>query len=184
MHPLPHQHPEFQRLELASGVIEYRVGNWTVAKDGSGNLMTNSSLSKVDLVFVAAILLTARLFALKVVYEFWAVVLAIFIYSKSQRILWESLIVVQSHGFQLETWRGFPNIPLWSSRRFLPLSDFQGILINEGFYGWETRYYLVLAYGTEATGTRLHVVFENILPRLPVLVEIYRELQPSERPSV
>ena len=58
----------------------------------------------------------------------------------------ESLLVFPTLGIQLETHRGHPLIPrsLFTTRRFVPLSALQDVVIHEGLRGWNVRFYLAL----------------------------------------
>lgn len=62
----------------------------------------------------------------------------------------ESILSLSPHGLQLEAHRGIPptpitrSIPLFTSRRFIPLPSINDIIINEALYGWNVRYYLAV----------------------------------------
>jgi len=99
--------------------------------------------------------------------------LALLAYQKATQVLWESVIVLPSYGIQLETHRGLPSVPLFVSRKFIPLTDVKDILINEGLRRWDVRYYLTVFYCPQPAVQRLAVAYENMLPRFPVLIEVY-----------
>ncbi len=103
----------------------------------------------------------------------------------------ESVLVLPPYGVQLETHRGLPSLPLFVSRRFIPLTEVQEVLINEGLRRWDLRYYLAVLYSPRQGEQRLAVAYEvesilfiylpdarsllcqNILPRFPVLNRVY-----------
>ncbi|KAI0780755.1 GPI-GlcNAc transferase complex, PIG-H component-domain-containing protein [Trametes elegans] len=93
------------------------------------------------------------------------------------QILWESVIVLPSLGLQFETHRGFAGVPLSTTRRFIPWTSLEDFLINEGIRGWNIRYYLVAITRTQQGALKLEVAFENILPRFPILLEVYHAVQ-------
>ena len=146
----------------------------------------------------------------------------------------ESIISLPPHGVQLETHRGLPSTPLtppiilFINRQFIPLPSIKDIIIHEGLYGWNVRYYLAVicttsAGGTGGTGTNeeerrriaTRVVFEvhthdcltpnessltsfsfsfssflvvglvpqNILPKFPILKEVYLKLRKDLLPN-
>lgn len=107
----------------------------------------------------------------------------------------ESVIALPQCGIQLETHRGLPSIPLFVQRRFIPVTYLKDIFINEALRRWNVRYYLTalvhrpdgsyelavafevkirvacLQYETE------HALYQNLLPRLPVLLEVFRDVR-------
>lgn len=72
----------------------------------------------------------------------------------------ESIIVIPPHGVQLETRFGFQTFTINVTRRFIPLSTLRDVVINEGLYGWNVRYYLVAIVQDRSGATSLAVVFE------------------------
>ena len=107
----------------------------------------------------------------------------------------ESVLAIPPHGIQLETHRGLPSYPLFASRQFIPSDRLRNFVINEGLRGWDVRYYLVAMQEVQSDVLELNVAFEvcnlahfmfmffpkldytilqNLLPRFPVLIEIYR----------
>lgn len=74
------------------------------------------------------------------------------------RICQESIVVFPSHGIQLETHRGFRRMP-FKTRQFIPRTVIRDVIINEGLYGWNVRYYLAIM--TEDKGHQeIRVAFE------------------------
>ncbi|ETW85990.1 hypothetical protein HETIRDRAFT_122293 [Heterobasidion irregulare TC 32-1] len=89
------------------------------------------------------------------------------------QILWESILVIPPHGIQFETHRGFPPYPLFASRSFIPLIILQNFVINEGLRRWDVRFYLAAIKKASSGAMSMEVAYENILPRFPVLIEVY-----------
>jgi len=58
----------------------------------------------------------------------------------------------------------------------IPASTISGVIINEGLYGWNVRYYLAVLTKVGETQS-LHVLYENQLPRMPILRDVYHNLQ-------
>jgi len=103
----------------------------------------------------------------------------------------ESVLVLPPYGVQLETHRGLPSLPLFVSKRFIPLTEVQDVLINEGIRRWDVRYYLAVLYSPHQGEQHLAVAYEvelklfiylldarsllcqNILPRFHVLNRVY-----------
>lgn len=76
----------------------------------------------------------------------------------------ESVQIIAFYGIQLETARGiripfFPPVSLMSRKRFIALPYIRDIVINEGLWGWNVRYYLCVIKDTQKDLT-LEVVFE------------------------
>lgn len=71
----------------------------------------------------------------------------------------ETVLVIPPHGIQLETYRGFPKWPIFISRRFIPLTALQDVIINEGLWGWNVRHYLAAVKEHSAAAYSLDVVF-------------------------
>ncbi|OSD08683.1 hypothetical protein PYCCODRAFT_1380454 [Trametes coccinea BRFM310] len=104
-----------------------------------------------------------------------------YLYRRTNRILWESVVVFPSLGLQFETHRGLSGFSLSSTRIFIPWSSLEDFLIHEGLRGWNVRYYLVAVTRTQQGSLKLEVPFENILPRFPILLEVYRGVQEAMR---
>ncbi|KAI0831489.1 hypothetical protein BC628DRAFT_1510889 [Trametes gibbosa] len=107
----------------------------------------------------------------------FAVLLLFVVYSRLMRIVWESVVVLPSLGIQLETHRGPAGYPLFATRKFIPWSTLEDFLINEGIRGWDIRYYLMAMNRTPQSTLKLDVAFEHLLPRFPILMEVYRGVQ-------
>ncbi|KAI0062332.1 hypothetical protein BV25DRAFT_1885654 [Artomyces pyxidatus] len=174
--PLSDTNPELVVLEAPNLCREYRVENWHLSRDGSGKVIQGSNfLAWTDAVFVALASLVWSWAKSHAAYFVCIVILfALLIYLKCTQVLWESVLVIPPHGIQLETHRGFPSYPLFASRSFIPLTELQDFVINEGLRGWDVRYYLAALYKPSAGVLRVKVAYENILPHSPVLKEIYR----------
>ncbi|KAF9818946.1 hypothetical protein IEO21_02484 [Rhodonia placenta] len=65
-------------------------------------------------------------------------------------------------------------MPLFAHRRFVPLASLQDFIINEGLWGWNVRYYLAAIHYSQQDTLSLRVAYENLLPRFPVILEVYR----------
>jgi len=98
------------------------------------------------------------------------------LFCKCRAILWESVVVYPPNGIQFETHRGLSCLPLFSSRRFIPNIFIRDVIINEGLRRWSVSYYLALIVD-DGDGLRLLVAYENVLPRFPVLLEVYKGLR-------
>ena len=107
----------------------------------------------------------------------------------------ENVIVLPSKDLQLEVHRGLPGLPISIERRVIPVSTISAVIINEGLHGWNVRYYLAVLAKVGETES-LHVLYEvrppfppsaststevlftqNQLPRMPVLRDVYHNLQ-------
>ena len=104
--------------------------------------------------------------------------LGLLVYRKVTQVLWganysemtptnlidasplESVLVLPSYGIQLETHRGLPSLPLFVSRRFIPLTKVRDVLINEGLRRWDVRYYLAIHYYPRRGEQRLEVAYQ------------------------
>lgn len=69
-------------------------------------------------------------------------------------------MVLPSLGLQLETQRGLPSVPLFTSRKFIPLTALRDFVINEGLHGWSVRYYLAAMQESPNGGITIDVPFE------------------------
>lgn len=72
----------------------------------------------------------------------------------------ESVLVLPPYGVQLETHRGLPSMPLFASRRFIPLTEVQDVVINEGLRRWDVRYYLAVLHTPRQGEQYLAVAYE------------------------
>ncbi|KAF9453244.1 hypothetical protein P691DRAFT_658988 [Macrolepiota fuliginosa MF-IS2] len=161
--PLP-SHPEFSVIDYP-GYREYRVENFYIARDGSGRVVKRTS----GLTWYWILIPT---FGLRW-FTIWALVTVALLYGKCTQILAETILVIPSHGIQLETTRGIANWPFIVSRHFIPLTALQDVIINEGLRRWNVRFYLAAVKEGPGTEYSLDVLFENTLPRMPILLEVY-----------
>ena len=69
------------------------------------------------------------------------------------------MIVLPSKDLQLEVHRGLPGRPMFVERRVIPASTISAVIINEGLYGWNVRYYLAVLTKVDETQS-LHVLYE------------------------
>ena len=69
-------------------------------------------------------------------------------------------MVLHSLGLQLETQTGLYSVPLYTSRRFIPLATLQDFIINEGLRGWSVRYYLAVITESQNGDITIDVPFE------------------------
>lgn len=72
----------------------------------------------------------------------------------------ESVIVIPTHGIQLETHRGLPGLRLSSSRRFIELAALEDVVIHEGLRGWDVRFYLTTIKLAASSAFSLEVAYE------------------------
>ena len=82
-------------------------------------------------------------------------------------------MVLHTLGLQLETQRGLPSVPLFLSRRFIPLATLQDFVINEGLHGWSVRYYLAVVQESRNGDITIDVPFEVSCILAPVVPEQY-----------
>ncbi|KAH9901104.1 hypothetical protein C8Q73DRAFT_676765, partial [Cubamyces lactineus] len=173
--PIPDE-PELSVIQHP-GWIEYRVDATTPSSKGRG-----ARISAVD----ALVILACAISWNTMVSTRWHVIgaalaLLVYIHHRTTQVLWESVVIIPSLGLQLETHRGFAGISLSASQRFVPWSSLEDFLINEGIRGWNIRYYLVAISRTQQGALKLDVAFENILPKFPVLLEVYHGVQDALR---
>ena len=115
-------------------------------------------------------------------------------YLKLREEYLESVIALPPHGLQLETHYSFLSVPIFVSRRFVPLVMLQDVVINEGLSGWNVRYYLMTIKRERNDSLSIDVAFQvsahvqsraclrpsfaqRILPKLPILKEVYQGVQ-------
>jgi len=178
--PLADAHPELLVIDTPGLSREYRVENWHKTRDQHHERVVNVNesppwISMFDVfvvVFLGLIWPSVKgnpVFMIAV-----GIGLGLLVYRKLTRVLWESVLVLPPYGIQLETHRGLPSLPLFVSRRFIPLTQVRDVLINEGLRRWDVRYYLAVLYSPWRGEQRLEVAYENTLPRFPVLLKVYR----------
>jgi hypothetical protein len=51
-------------------------------------------------------------------------------------------------------------LPLFVSRRFIPLTEVRDVLINEGLRRWDVRYYLAILYSPRRGEQGLEVAYQ------------------------
>ena len=69
------------------------------------------------------------------------------------------MIVSPSKDVQLEVHRGLGGRSIFVERRVIPASTISAVIINEGLYGWNVRYYLAVLTKVDETQS-LHVIYE------------------------
>ncbi|KAI9510226.1 GPI-GlcNAc transferase complex, PIG-H component-domain-containing protein, partial [Russula earlei] len=172
--PLAEAHPELLVIETPGLYREYRVENWHASR--SQRWRVANGLSWISMFDVCSVMFFGLLWpSVKrnpVLMIATGVGLGLLVYLKLRQVLWESVLVLPPYGIQLETHRGLPSLPLFVSRRFIPLTEVQDVLINEGLRRWDVRYYLAVLYSSRGQQC-LEVAYENTLPRFPVLLQIY-----------
>jgi len=175
--PLLDTHPELLILERSSNCLEFRVENKRL-----GPRAYTSWLSPA----LAAICWQWVIRGSPFLSSVLILVLVLIIYTQCTQVLWESVIVFPATGIQFETHKGILGRPLFVSRKFISLSTLSDVIINEGLRGWDVRYYLA-ALTKDGDSVKLQVAYENLLPRFPVLHEVYlgvHELLLSRRNSI
>ncbi|KAF8163195.1 hypothetical protein B0H34DRAFT_312521 [Crassisporium funariophilum] len=75
----------------------------------------------------------------------------------------------------LETHRGFSVMrPLITRRQFISSACLDDVVINEGLYGWNVRYYLAAMQRANLHSCcTLAVAYQNILPGHEILLHVY-----------
>ncbi|KAF7295031.1 hypothetical protein MIND_01041300 [Mycena indigotica] len=162
------------------GLIEYRVENWRLSRDGSDRVVWGVTGWQWYYALIPLIvsILWPRINESLVYLTAVGLALTGFAYRKCTQVLWESVLFFPFIGIQLETHRGLPWFaPLTIDRQFIPLGALEDFIINEGLHGWNVRYYAAALTSTESGAIRAHVAFPNILPHFPVLLEVYRGVQ-------
>ncbi|KAL1954275.1 hypothetical protein VTO42DRAFT_1461 [Malbranchea cinnamomea] len=81
----------------------------------------------------------------------------------------ESLLVLRGLGVQTSTSSSTYFAP--ATTRFIPTTQIQDIVIHEAFRGFEVRFYLAIIVEGES---EVVVVFPNLLPRRPILEEVWK----------
>jgi len=174
--PLPLVFPEYCIVKHPQGACEFRVETKFHFQSRIAPYYTN--------IFDYVLLLSFPVLG-AVVWQMphhWVLVLGslvfliLFGYWEATRVLWESVIVLPSKDLQLETHRGPLGRSMFVERRVIPASVISGVIINEGLYGWNVRYYLAVLKKVGKTQS-LHVLYENQLPRMPILRDVYHNLQ-------
>ncbi|PVG03541.1 hypothetical protein CPB86DRAFT_748832 [Serendipita vermifera] len=185
MRPLKRTHPELEIRDNLPLSIEYRVYNYKLSKDGTNVSKRGTTWTLFD---VLAILAAMTYTWYKFHSSLWVVLVGVLLlWHKAVRLAWESVVVVPSLGIQIEKCKGF-SLPftsrIWpfsASRHFIPIDCLHDILINESLYRWDWYYYLAILqrdppkplHDDMPHNLSIQVAFEDILPPLPVVREIY-----------
>ncbi|KAH9934662.1 uncharacterized protein B0H18DRAFT_927263 [Fomitopsis serialis] len=170
--PLP-DHPELV-ITHSNAWSEYRVQNIRLWKKADSTAQTVVECFWADtIVCLGLSMLWPILSGRNACKAGLAVMVVLYAYSRCTRVLWESVVILHSLGLQLETQRGLPLVPLFTSRRFIPLTSLRDFVINEGLRGWSVHYYLAVMQQSSNGNVTIDVPFQNIMPRFPVLLEIY-----------
>ena len=69
------------------------------------------------------------------------------------------MIILPSKDLQLEVHRGLLGRSMFVERQVIPASTITAVIINEGLYGWNVRYYLAVLTKVDETQS-LHVLYE------------------------
>ncbi|KAI0306633.1 hypothetical protein B0F90DRAFT_1808283 [Multifurca ochricompacta] len=170
--PLLEAHPEFRLIETLGLSREYRVESWHLSRGKHGHLVSGFPwVSWFDgFLVILSGLLWPSVKGNVVLMMSMGIGLSLVVYWKATQVLWESVLVLPLYGIQLETHRGFPFLPLLVSRKFIPLTEVQDVLINEGLRKWDVRYYLAILFCPQLGQ---HPPWQNVLPSFPVLIEVY-----------
>ncbi|KAI9065101.1 hypothetical protein FKP32DRAFT_1568498 [Trametes sanguinea] len=168
------ERPEFSVIE-SNGWCEYRV------EDTRRKRVKLLGFELDAFVALVAAYYWSKIVSNRVHIAVTALLLLAYLYHRSHRILWESVVVFPSLGLQFETHRGLAGLSLTSTRMFIPWSSLEDFLIHEGLRGWNVRYYVVAITRTQQGVLKLEVPFENILPRFPILLEVYRGVHEALR---
>ncbi|PAV23658.1 phosphatidylinositol n-acetylglucosaminyltransferase [Pyrrhoderma noxium] len=173
-------------LDIISGVgyNEYRVYSRNISKRRLTGNETSLQLQSLWLDASLAVLLASFVYRLESFTEgevnyrnflLFSVPLCIYVYWRCTQIVYESVIVSPTHGVQIETHKGpYPSCIFFSSRRFIPSVYIQDIIINEALHRWNVRFYLAILSTTVDDKHELVVIFKNILPHFPIVLEVYR----------
>ncbi|KAK0459613.1 uncharacterized protein EV420DRAFT_276220 [Desarmillaria tabescens] len=169
--PLPDTHPEFS-IYKSKGFHEYRIENIRKCARVKNDGYRWPWREAVEIGLLSMLWRVALNSSWS--YFVFTIPTILLLRHKCSQVVSESIIVIPPHGVQLETRFGFETLTLNVTRRFIPLSILRDVVINEGLYGWNVRYYLAAIVQDGSGATSLAVAFENILPRFPVLLEIYK----------
>ncbi|RDX56579.1 hypothetical protein OH76DRAFT_1395693 [Lentinus brumalis] len=171
-----HDHPEFC-ITQHSGWREYRVNAPGSRRPGASRIASLGGLWFDAFLVLAFAYHWDKIGVTLPRVTASAVVISLYLYLRLTRVLWESVVVFPMLGIQLETHRGVAGYSLLASRKFVPWSCLEDFLINEAIHGWDIRYYLVAVTRTSQDALKLEVAFESILPRFPILLEVYHGVQ-------
>lgn len=140
------------------------------------SLSVANSMYDLIIFFPTSLMFPPQIVANRINKVAFVVAVAFYGYSRCTQLLWgawsipvlknliwspaESVIAIPALGVQLESHRGLPSLPLFTSRHFIPLAFLQDFVINEGLRRWDVRYYLAAVTKTEDGVTNLHVTYE------------------------
>ncbi|KAL1921208.1 uncharacterized protein VTP21DRAFT_10924 [Calcarisporiella thermophila] len=122
-----------------------------------------SGLDFVMLTLLAAYVYSHRVF---VVYAVSGALLLLWLWSKCNTVTQESLLIIRDLGIQVRTVYADGR----ATSQFIDRAKLSDIIINEGITLWQVKFYMALMVEGH---DRLVVVFEHLLPRLKVLLEVY-----------
>ncbi|KAI9032297.1 hypothetical protein DFJ74DRAFT_330303 [Hyaloraphidium curvatum] len=99
-----------------------------------------------------------------------ATLLALCVYTSVTYVVAESLLYVENLGVQTSTSYAF-----WPGRvKFLDRSRAIEVVINEGITCFTVQYYMAVLVRDRM---KMELVFPNLMPPLPILTEVYRNIQ-------
>ncbi|KAH9842693.1 uncharacterized protein C8Q71DRAFT_215966 [Rhodofomes roseus] len=170
--PLP-DHPELTVIHN-SAWSEYRLENTRLCRGAHRTAHSVFECFWLDMVVCLVVAILWPIFAWHSAFKAGlAAASTLYAYTRCTQVLRESVVVLRSLGLQLETQRGLPFIPLFTSRRFIPFTTLRDFVINEGLRGWSVHYYLAVIQQSSNGEVTIDVPFENIMPRFPILLEVY-----------
>jgi len=170
--PLP-DHPELIIIH-SNAWSEYRVQNIRLWRKADSTAQTVFECFWADTVVCLGLSMLWPILSGRNAFKAGlAVTVALYAYSRCTRVLSESVVILHSLGLQLETQRGLPLVPLFTSRRFIPLTSLRDFVINEGLRGWSVHYFLAVMQQSPNGNVTIDVPFQHIMPRFPVLLEVY-----------
>ncbi|KAF8226893.1 hypothetical protein L208DRAFT_1366639 [Tricholoma matsutake] len=170
--PLSETNPELFVFE-SPGIREYRVENRRLCRVGNGNMIEGAhNFNWQDISILVAFLY------LEIRGTFWAscalgVLVLLRIWLRCTQVLSESVVIFPPHGVQLESRHGLPALPLFTMRRFIPLTTLQDVVINEGLRRWDVRHYLATIKQVGPKSSMVEAAYENLLPHQAVLRLVY-----------
>ncbi|EIW65799.1 hypothetical protein TREMEDRAFT_74924 [Tremella mesenterica DSM 1558] len=194
-----HSIPLDTKIDSTSNYVEYKVYNFQTLR--SGRIIRNDGWNIGDLLVICLLNWTWTRYDLKntltsswkwdsfhIGLLVWLGCMIGLVVSKCRTIIYESVIPLPGLGIQISTSRGFPlpsshlfssdhntiHISLSTSSKFIPIEDISTVVINEGLVRWRVVSYLAIIL---KRGQGVVVVFQNVRPRLPVLIEVYHGIR-------
>jgi len=165
--------PQF-RVISASNFKEYRFYNYVPSAGKSGIW---GLVDAVCIAFFSFVCYTVSACDSRRTLSAATCLVLLYGYWRCTAVVYESVIALPQCGIQLETHRGLQSIPLFVQRRFIPVTYMKDIIINEALRRWNVRYYLAALVHRPDGSYELAVAFENLQPRLPVLLEVFRDVR-------